>query len=210
VPGAHQWFLWNLLDYATGRQLPTGTIEGTRDVVIKGETITLSIFTAGSLMYVYGDLIQIARDFTDARPVEGGRKDYPTQRNLHEPKTWEWRCILHGGSLVKILEQDSQWTTIEAIDILKPPPRVEDVFDKPWLIQWATEITTVEISPLNGRRRWQVSEFPQAKVALRHHGLPIVGTPFPLWGRGGINRIRTRYLVPVKNGAVHSPYVPEK
>lgn len=211
VPEPHQWFLWNLLDHYSGKQLPTGKIEGTRDVVIKGENITLSLFTEGSLTYAYGDLIQIARDFTDARPVEIGRRDRPTGRFLDQPKTWEWRCIVHGGSLLKLTGRNRNgYLEFEAIDLLKPPPTMAEVEAKPWLINWAVEVTVNELPPLNGKKRWTVSEFPQLKVPLKFHGYEISGTPYPVWSLGGVNYIHPKFVTPAQNGSTWSPYVPEK
>jgi hypothetical protein len=81
---------------------------------------------------------------------------------------------------------------------------------KPWLVNMAVEVTTVELSPLDGKKRWRISEFPQLKVAMRYHGLEESGTPYPMWSLGGVNYIHPKFVVGVKNGAPFSWYVPER
>jgi hypothetical protein len=210
VPEEHQWFLWELFKFALEYRVPDGKIEDKTWVkMIKGYPVVFNTYTPGSITEAYGSMIERSRDFTDAKAVEDGFADYPTNRNMGKPP-WNWRCISHGGNLVKIIGEYGNYYIIEAIDLLKPPPKVEDVFYKHYLIQWATEITTVELPQLNGKRRWVVSSFPQIKNACRQNGLPDMGTPFPLWSLGGENRILKEFVIPLKNGDNFSPYVPEK
>ncbi len=77
--------------------------------------------------------------------------------------------------------------------------------NKPWLIGWATEQTIVKLPD----GRWQVSMFPQLKLAQRVWGLPECGTPFPVIGNG-TNLMLKSDLKPVTNGAAYNMYVPEK
>lgn len=210
VPKEHQWFLWNLFQFALEYKVPAGKIEDKTYVKnIKGQPVTFNTYTPGSVTEAYGSMIERSRDFTDAKAVEDGFADHPTGRHINKPP-WEWRCISHGGNLVKIIGQEGNYYIIEAIDLLKPPPKVADVFYKPWLVQWATEITTNELPPLNGERRWVVSRFPQIREACRQNNLPQMGTPFPLWSLGGTNRILKEFVIPLANGVSFSPYVPEK
>ena len=63
--------------------------------------------------------------------------------NLDNPKPIAWKAISTGGNLVKIV---SAPRTIEAIDFTKPLPSIDEVWQKPWLIHWATE-ETVDLLP---------------------------------------------------------------
>jgi len=151
--------------------------------------------------------------FTDKHSIDYGTRFYggdPTKNyadyilgvNLYNPKPIAWKSLSTGGNLVKII---GGATTIEAIDFTKGLPRVEDVWEKPWLIHWATEETTdllPFVSTIDGvaRSTWRVSPFPQMRP---------VGTPFPIWGRGGQNRVGSASsLKAVSNGQSFSPYVP--
>ena len=107
-----------------------------------------------------------------------------------------------GGNLVKII---GGGTTIEAIDFTKALPSIDEVWQKPWLIHWATEETLDLLpltAPIDGAQRqvWRVSPFPQMRP---------VGTPFPIWGRDGQNRVASAAsLKSIANGQTFSPYVP--
>ena len=151
--------------------------------------------------------------FTDKHSIDYGTRffsgdhtknyaDYILRVNLDNPKPIAWKAISTGGNLVKIVAGPA---TIEAIDFTKPLPAIDEVWDKPWLIHWATE-ETVDLLPFTAtvdgaqRKVWRVSPFPQMRP---------VGTPFPIWGRGGLNRVKsTTSLKSVANGQTFSPYVP--
>jgi hypothetical protein len=151
--------------------------------------------------------------FTDEHYVDYGTRfggndlsknyaDYILGMNLDNPVPIAWKALSTGGNLVKIL---SAPTTIEAIDFTKPLPSVDEVWQKPWLIHWATE-QTLDLLPstavIDGAKRqvWRVGPFPQMRP---------VGTPFPVWGRGGQNRVGTAAsMKSIANGQTFSPYVP--
>jgi hypothetical protein len=151
--------------------------------------------------------------FTDKHSIDYGTRffhgdatknyaDYILGENLDNPKPIAWKAISTGGNLVKIVTAPR---TIEAIDFTKPLPSIDEVWQRPWLIHWATE-ETVDLLPFTAtvdgatRKVWRVSPFPQMRP---------VGTPFPIWGRGGQNRVRiTSSMKSVANGQTFSPYVP--
>jgi len=151
--------------------------------------------------------------FTDKHSIDYGTrfrdgdktknyKDYILGENMSNRRPIAWKAISTGGNLVKIV---SAPRTIEAIDFTKPLPSIDEVWEKPWLIHWATE-ETLDLLPFTAtvdgeqRKVWRVSPFPQMRP---------VGTPFPIWGRGGLNRIRsTTSLKRIANGQTFSPYVP--
>jgi hypothetical protein len=151
--------------------------------------------------------------FTDKHSIDYGTRffggdpsknyaDYILGVNLYNPKPIAWKSLSTGGNLVKII---AGATTIEAIDFTRPLPSIDEVWQKPWLIHWATE-ETIDLLPstatIDGadRKTWRVSPFPQMRP---------VGTPFPIWGRDGQNRVKsTASLKSVSNGQLFSPYVP--
>jgi len=151
--------------------------------------------------------------FTDMHSIDYGTRfcggdpsknyaDYILGENLYNPKPIAWKALSTGGNLVKISVQPK---TIEAIDFTKPLPSIDEVWQKPWLVHWATE-ETIDLLPstvmIDGaeRKTWRVSPFPQMKP---------VGTPFPIWGRDGRNRIQSELsLKSVSNGQMFSPYFP--
>jgi hypothetical protein len=146
--------------------------------------------------------------FTDKHSIDYGTRfcngdptknyaDYILGANLYNPKPIAWKAISTGGNLVKIVAAP---TTIEAIDFTKPLPTIDEVWRKPWLIHWATEETLDMLIDQGGRKVWRVSPFPQMRP---------VGTPFPIWGRGGQNRVATAAsLKSIPSGQTFSPYVP--
>jgi hypothetical protein len=151
--------------------------------------------------------------FTDEHYIDYGTRfggndptknyaDHILGMNLDNPKPIAWRAISTGGNLVKVIAPP---TTIEAIDFTRQLPSIDEVWQKPWLIHWATEETLDPLpstAAIDGAQRkvWRVLPFPQMRP---------VGTPFPIWGRGGQNRVATAAsMKSVANGQPFSPYVP--
>ena len=212
VSFSREWQEWllKLLDHTTDYRLPRGTVEHymTYDEFnneIRGAKTPHSFvkYTDGSLMQAYSSLVADHRSFTDTQAPENNRADYVTERNLTRPP-YSWKCLTTSGNIVKILGVWGEHYVIEALDLLKPPPPVEEVHDKPWLIHWATEQGLTEV----GLRRWTVARYPQIKVACRENGMEESGTPFPLASMGGTNLIK-KVHVRIETGR-YSPYVPEK
>lgn len=210
VPFAKEWQYWllDLLDYTTDKRLPRGEVEYYYTVEagkeIRGSQTPYSFvkYTDGSLLWAYSNLIADHRSFTDTQAPENGRADYVTGRNVNS-KPYSWKCLVTTGNIVKILGTWGEHYVIEALDLLKPPPPVEQVHDKPWLIHWATEQGLNQIGS-----RWTVARYPQVKVACRENGMEESGTPFPVASMGGTNLIKKSH-VRIVSGR-YSPYVPEK
>ena len=151
--------------------------------------------------------------FTDKHSIDYGTRfangdaaqnyaDYILGVNLENPRPIAWKALSTGGNLVKVIAAP---TTIEAIDFTRPLPSIDEVWQKPWLIHWATEETLDLLSStaaIDGtqRKTWRVLPFPHMRP---------VGTPFPIWGRGGQNRIAAAASMrSIANGQIFSPYVP--
>ena len=196
MPDSWQWFLWNFWDWASGYKLPRGKIESFYQR--PGNFRTFAKTTAGSLTYVYVDMVEAHRAFTEAASPEAGARDVVTKRNLNNPKPYEWLFFPTGGAMLKVLRVVGQYYEVEALDVLKPPPSIEYVVSRPWLSFWCTQY-----GKYTGSTR-----FPQIKNANAVHGLPPVGTPSPLMSKGGIIRIKKSSCHELQNGAAWTPYKP--
>ena len=201
VPDPWQWFFWHLLDWASGYRLPRGKIE--RYYTKPTNSGTYAECTPGSLMWVYVNLIEKSRSHTDAAAPEVGARDVVTSRNLDNSKPWKWLARPTTGH-VSVAEDAGTYWRLPALDLLKPPPSIEDVSRNPSWYCWGTEITTTKL-PDN---KYVVSNYPQVEVAFRYQKLPIAGTPLPVVSLGGyylIKKSACRVLTP---GSIWSPYVP--
>lgn len=100
--------------------------------------------------------------------------------------------------MLKVLDVVGQYYVIEALDLLKPPPPVQYIIDRPWLRFWCTQF-----GKYSGSTR-----FPQIKIANAVHGLPPAGIASPLFSKGGTIRVLKSACVELTNGAPWTPYKP--
>lgn len=190
-----EWAMWYFWEWAGQKSLPKGRIESyyTRP----GNTRIFANTTPGSLTYVYVDMMEAHRAFTDAGSPEAGARDVVTQRNMTARKNIEWLCRPTGGALLKVTKIVGVYYEIEALDLLKPPPAIDYIASRPWLYFWCTQWGKYIGS----------SRFPQIKNAYEIQGLPPAGTPSPLLSLGGTFRIKksscTDFLTP---GQEWTPY----
>lgn len=131
--------------------------------------------------------------------IEGGFADYVTGVNLDsEAGPMQIKCLDMAGNIIKKKRQDSKYVYFECIDPYNLPS-VDEAWEKPWLVHWATESTAQQLGPKN----WVVSRWPQ----LERFGLEV-GFPFPLFGHQGENKVKKARVKPIENGALFSPYNP--
>ena len=194
LPDEWQWFLWNFWKWASQNRLPDGRIE--EFYKRPGNFRTFARATPGSLTYVYVDMVEAHRAFTEAGSPEAGNRDVVTKRNMTAKKNYEWLYNPTGGAMVKVLRTIGSEYEIEALNTLLPPPPVEEIISKPWLYFWCTQW-----DKFKGATR-----FPQIKEANEVHGLPPAGTPSPLLSLGGRIRIKKSSCDPLINGQSWSPY----
>lgn len=194
-------FFWNLWDWGSGYQLPTGKIENFYTKTTN--TGTYANVTLGSLMWVYVNMIEKSRSHTDSYAPEGGARDIITGRNLENSRRWEWLFRPTTGQMGMVKADRGTYWELEALDILKPPPPISLIENSPWLYGWATEVTP----------RGLVTNYPQIEVAFREHanlnGLKA-GTPIPLLSKGGSILIKKTSCTELVPGSRWSPYVPNK
>jgi len=143
-------------------------------------------------------MVEAHRAFTEAASPEAGARDVVTGRNMSNPKNYEWLFNPTCGAMIKVLRTVGQYYEIEALDVLKPPPPIEEVIAKPWLYFWCTQWSKYEGS----------SRFPQIKNANAVQGLPKAGTPSPLMSKGGTIKVLKSSCTELINGASWSPYAP--
>lgn len=197
MPEAWQWFLWGFWKWASQEKLPDGKIEGFYKRPDNSRTFAKT--TPGSLTYVYVDMVEAHRAFTEAGSPEAGSKDYVTKRNLSNKKSYEWLFNPTGGAMVKVLRTIGTEYEIEALDVLKSPPSIDYVVARPWLYFWCTQW-----GKYTGSNR-----FPQIKNANEVNGLPPAGIPSPLMSKGGKIRISRSSCIELKNDEIWSPYEPK-
>lgn len=188
-----QWFLWRFLDWGSQYKLPRGKIE--RFYQRPGNERTFAETTPGSLTYVYVDIIEAHRAFTEAGSPEAGSRDVVTGRNLFA-KGYEYLFRPTGGAMCRVKNTLGSLYELEALDVLSPPPPMQDVVVKPWLYFWATQYEKFVGS----------TRFPQIKNANEVLGLPPAGTPLPLFSLGGSIKIKKTSCVELEPGQAWSPY----
>ena len=191
------WFLWYWWDFTSQYKLPKGKIESfyTRP----GNERTFAKTTPGSLTYVYVDMLEAHRAFTEAGSPEGGFRDPVTNRNMNHPGNVQWLFDPTCGALGRVKQELGTYLELEALDVLLPPPTVESVFARPWLYFWCTQF-----GKFIGSTR-----FPQIKNANAVHGLPPQGIPSPLLSIGGSIKVLRTSCVPLVPGQAWSPYKPK-
>jgi len=194
MPESWQWFFWNFWDWASQGVLPKGKIESfyTRP---NNERVFAKT-TPGSLTYVYVDMVEAHRAFTEAGSPEAGNKDVVTGRNLGAKKSYQWLFNPTCGAMLKVTRDMGKYYEVEALDVLKPPPSIQYVVERPWLYFWCTQW-----GKYTGSTR-----FPQIKNANEVNGLPSAGIPSPLMSKGGRLMILKESCNLMTNGSPWTPY----
>lgn len=166
-----------------------------------------STWTDAQVKSAWANLTHGARAFTNKHGWNDGYQDYINHVNpgvegmKQENVTTCGNVVLAAGE--PITKGGKLVLPIVTLDRLKPPPAIEDVADKPWLIHTATicrpehvDITPIPDAP-NGT--FSVIQFPQAG------GNDV---PVPLVTTGGLNYIVMRRLRKLADGEpIPSPYV---
>ena len=195
-----QWlqFYWDWWNYVSQYRLPKGKIEGFYKRT--GNERTFAKTTPGSLTYVYVDMLEAHRAFTEAGSAEGGFRDPVTDRNMDFPINmmvlFDPTC---GAMLREKRKLTGKYLEFEALDVLKPPPTIEWLAERPWLHFWCTQW-----GKLSGSTR-----FPQIKNANEVHGLPPAGISAPLMSIGGTIKVLKTACVPLVPGQPWTPYKPK-
>lgn len=195
LSGEWQWFLWRFGDWASQYKLPRGKIE--KFYQRPGNTRTFAETTPGSLTYVYVDMVEAHRAFTEAGSPEAGSEDVVTGRNLGA-KGYEWLFNPTGGAMCRVVRTLGRYHELEAIDVLKPPPSISELEKSPWLYFWCTQY-----GKYTGTTR-----FPQIANANKILGLPPAGTPSPFLSLGGTIKVERESCVDLVPGQPFSPYNP--
>ncbi|NIV67340.1 hypothetical protein GWN43_00550 [Candidatus Bathyarchaeota archaeon] len=153
--------------------------------------------THDQLIQAWISLVMDGRSHFDDHAPENGYIDYITGRNLGSSKgPIAIKTLGMGGNLYKLAQSGFYGTRylIETLDGTKPPPPIDEVWGKQWLIQWATES-----GPQNAEGVWICGRFPQLKP---------FGTPIPLISSGVPVYISRDRVQRMEAGMVYSPYHP--
>jgi len=192
----YQWLLWQTWDYFSQYKLPRGKIE--RFYKKPGNERTFAEATPGSLAWVYVNMAEAHRAFTEAGSPEAGFIDYVLPRqNQSISRGYQWLFRATGGAMLRVLRTNGAEYVIEAIDVLKPAPSVKEVV-KRGLYFWCTQS-----GKYSGSTR-----FPQIKNANAVHGYPPAGIASPLFSLGGTIRVKKTVCVDLIPGSAYTPYQP--
>jgi hypothetical protein len=100
--------------------------------------------------------------------------------------------LLSSGNIVKIIGQTASHYMIETLDPFLPPPSVDEVWGKWWLVGWATLSAYNFDTNTRARLKWPFFD---------GYGCPLMSL-----SRDGINRVERFWCKPVENGAVINLY----
>lgn len=195
LPKEWQYFMWNFWDWGSNKILPTGKIESFYEK--KTNSGLFARTTPGSLTFLYVDMIEKSRAWTDSINVETGAIDYVTNRNLNGRAPYGWLCRPTTGHMLKVIGETYTAYKVSCIDLNMPPPPIEEMDYHPEWVVWATQVHVEKY----------VSRFPQVKEAFSVHGYPPQGTPVPLIAPGGFAFINKKSVSEMKNGESWSPYL---
>jgi hypothetical protein len=214
-PLTKEWqkFWLDMIDRATGYTL-------------NKRNISLSELNENDLLYWWAYATQHSLAMTDNHsalndgkviPIsEGGFADYNLKVNLYlddgtPNKPIAKKSLGMTGNLYKQIGNAQSYIAVETLNagyldstgkklIVLPPPSLDSVWDKPWLIHWAVESTMIKLS--NG-------SYVQSKFPPKPYGLPYphmgIGTKDSLYG---VNWVKPNRLARIQNGTVFSPYYP--
>jgi hypothetical protein len=85
---------------------------------------------------------------------------------------------------------------VEALNVRQSPPPLVETFEKPWLIQWATQTCIIKTDT-----GYKVTDWAQ----LNYNGAAY-GVPFMLISNNGTVKIPKTWLKPIANGVTYTPY----
>ena len=122
--------------------------------------------------------------------------EHVTGQNLDSPNgDMQIKSLQMGGNPVKVLWEDGTYYYIETCNLELPPPSLEYIMSRPNLHGFATQETIIK----NSDGTYKVVHFPQ----LRINGVKT-GTPFPIIGKNGVNRIEKKVVKDIANGENYS------
>ena len=167
-------------------------------------------YIPASLLGVWEDSYSDSVALNDNHAFDDGFADYVQGRNLGA-KPMQHKSLLMGGLPVKKLGVDGQHTVIDALDPLLPAPSLDWILQhKKHCIGWGT---AADVRNSDGTfaklpdGRWRVSMWGKFKASCQALGIPPVGFPYFIFGRGGFNRVPTNRLIKKPLGR-YRPYVP--
>lgn len=158
-----------------------------------------------SNLWAYQEFSGDGKAVTDGRPKEYGLRD-PLISGWNEGKpNYGWLCAPFGGAIVCKTQDRGQYLGYRVIDIHGRPWTWDEVL-REHLYCWATSISRTRLP----NKRYVSDDFPCVSEALKPLGLPRVGTPLPLFGRGEVMWILKSSCKPVVAGQKISAYYPSK
>ena len=149
---------------------------------------------------------------TDHHAPQNGFVDVVGGQNLGDPYgkgNIQIKCLGMAGNIVKTIGEAGGKVLVEALDLAKPPPPIDDAWEKPWLIQWATQ-STMDTWWANWKLHYKNKHFPFIRWQAADGAWEKSGTPYPFAGIGGQNRIMPNRLEPIANGVSYLPVLEKR
>lgn len=211
-----QFRFYELLEWGIGGRLEKGVPTGRYWKKINGvkryvpdDPYARVEYTPYSMMEVWEDVVSDSVALTDQHAFDNGYADYVQGRNLSAPPM-QIKRLLFGGTVIRKLGVSDKYTIFETLDPQKPPPSLQWILDnKPYLIQWTTEISCCKNEMKLPDGRWTVAMWGKYKPACDHFGWERTGVPYFVFGHGGENIVKTEHIMKMTD-ETYSPYVPEK
>jgi|SRR3990172_12146023 len=217
TPFTQEWQFryYELLEWAIDGRLERGERTGRYWKKINGKKVfgpydsySRVEYTPYSMMGVWEDTVSDSVGLTDGHSFDNGLADYVQLLNL-SAQPMQIKRLLFGGTALRKMGLSDKYTIFETLDPTQHPPTLQWIIEnKPYLIQWTTEIGCLEEQKL-ADGRWVVAMFGKFKPTCDYFGLARVGVPYFIFGRGGTNLVLTEHIIPMETEA-YSMYVPEK
>ena len=129
----------------------------------------------------YCNLVSDNRCFTDLHFKDEKYTDYVLGQNLEKNDPYLWKLsIATRGNYIKQLFQDGVFVYVDGLDISKPPPRPEDVYDKSWLIHKANVAYPNEPENILSNGHVKTVYFPMIKQMINGKR-EKTGTSYPFF-----------------------------
>lgn len=186
-------------------------IDRATDYTLYKEWLPYKQLTPAHLLYWWAYATQESLALTDNHSalyhgeiLENGYADYMLKLNVTNPKPIAIKSLSMTGNIFKEIGRSGNKIVVETINagyldcndklVIVDPPKIDDIWGKPWLVHWAVESTTSKLAD---------GSYAQTAFPPKPYGLP-----FPVLGIDGRNTISANRVVPIENGSLFSPYHP--
>jgi len=154
--------------------------------------------TSGQLKTAWSDVTAERKALTDMHGLRHKRTDYILGLFLSSTKKIAQRTATFGGSLLRLRSAYGSEYQVDALNVLQPPPPLEELVEQPYYMNWLTEIVNVKLPD----KTYKASRWPQ----LKHWGR--WGVPYFIISRDGKKSILKKRATIVEPGSTFAVYNP--